>query len=259
MADFVKKTWACGDTITADELNRLEGGVEEALDKGYSCTEGWTTLTDESVTTEHPEGAPEGIYAGTLQGISEDMTATSLRITFDGTQYICSRNIDENDDAYYGASATYSEQGVEYDWSEYPFSLAYESITTQTDGAHTVKIEEMRESIETTECFEKAIRNSIKVYNVSMLASTSRTVDPQERVSNYSTFEYSALDMDGNEVEFSTLDYDVIMLTGFSAHGLIIEKCGLGFMTLFNPSTSTTTRPIINRTNTYALWIAIKF
>lgn len=26
MADFVKKDWKCGDTITADELNRLEGG-----------------------------------------------------------------------------------------------------------------------------------------------------------------------------------------------------------------------------------------
>lgn len=26
MADFVKKTWVCDDTITADDLNRLEGG-----------------------------------------------------------------------------------------------------------------------------------------------------------------------------------------------------------------------------------------
>ena len=32
MADFVKKTWACGDSITADELNRMEDGIEEAVE-----------------------------------------------------------------------------------------------------------------------------------------------------------------------------------------------------------------------------------
>ena len=32
MADFVKKTWACDDTITADELNRMEDGIEEAVE-----------------------------------------------------------------------------------------------------------------------------------------------------------------------------------------------------------------------------------
>lgn len=34
MADFVKKDWKCGDTITADELNRMEDGIEEALSSG---------------------------------------------------------------------------------------------------------------------------------------------------------------------------------------------------------------------------------
>ena len=32
MADFVKKTWQCGDTITADDFNRVEDGIEEAIE-----------------------------------------------------------------------------------------------------------------------------------------------------------------------------------------------------------------------------------
>lgn len=32
MADFVKKTWECDDIITADELNRMEDGIEEAVE-----------------------------------------------------------------------------------------------------------------------------------------------------------------------------------------------------------------------------------
>lgn len=44
MADFVKKDWKCGDTITADELNRMENGIEEAIQSGggsagYECVE----------------------------------------------------------------------------------------------------------------------------------------------------------------------------------------------------------------------------
>lgn len=34
MADFVKKTWQCDDVITANELNRMEDGIEEAISGG---------------------------------------------------------------------------------------------------------------------------------------------------------------------------------------------------------------------------------
>ena len=46
MADFVKKTWACDDTITADELNRMENGIEEAVE----CCEGSGGASMQSVT-----------------------------------------------------------------------------------------------------------------------------------------------------------------------------------------------------------------
>ncbi len=36
MADFVKKTWSCGDTITADDLNRMEDGIDEAFSGGVA-------------------------------------------------------------------------------------------------------------------------------------------------------------------------------------------------------------------------------
>ena len=31
---YTPKTWACGDTITADELNRMEQGIAEASQSG---------------------------------------------------------------------------------------------------------------------------------------------------------------------------------------------------------------------------------
>ena len=46
MADFVKKTWACEDAITAEELNRMEDGIEEAVE----CCEGSGGTSMQSVT-----------------------------------------------------------------------------------------------------------------------------------------------------------------------------------------------------------------
>ena len=45
---FEKKEWKYKDTITAEELNRIENGVEEASDKGYECH---TTLYESGVYT----------------------------------------------------------------------------------------------------------------------------------------------------------------------------------------------------------------
>ena len=43
---FIKKDWKCGDTITADELNRMEDGIEEAVE----CCEGSGGTSMQSVT-----------------------------------------------------------------------------------------------------------------------------------------------------------------------------------------------------------------
>ena len=31
---YVEKTWECGETITANDLNRMEDGIQEALGGG---------------------------------------------------------------------------------------------------------------------------------------------------------------------------------------------------------------------------------
>lgn len=50
---YEKHEWTCGETITADLLNNLEGGVEQALeccsDKDYECSGELITLVDETV------------------------------------------------------------------------------------------------------------------------------------------------------------------------------------------------------------------
>lgn len=260
---YEKQTWTCGEVITADKLNHMEDGIASAseggsCDCGFSCTEIYASLTEEDVTTTQPEGAPEGMYEGILQGISEDITATSLRITFDGTQYICPRFIGEDGNCY-GAPFTYGEQGKEFDWSEYPFVIIYDgTINTQTVGTHTVKIEEIGESIETTECFEKAARkaSSPKLYHISMIPSGTQSVSPQQRIQHFRNFDYTVVDASGNELDFATLDYDAIMLENFHAHGLVIEDCNINQMSFYNPSDSQSFT--IMSTNVGVHWVAIK-
>lgn len=177
MADFVKKTWACGDNITADELNRLEGGVEEALDKGYECKEGYTLLTDESVTTAQDEF---GTTTGTL-AYSTLIDADTVKVTFNGVEYICeNRNHRPLNNNVYGAP--YNDDTESYDWSEYPFYLVgvksdgINVLGTEIAGTYQVKIEAFNETVETSECFEKAVKavtGSTEPLIVDVLTSSS--------------------------------------------------------------------------------------
>lgn len=173
MADFVKKTWACDDVITADDLNRLEGGVEEALeccgDKGYSCTEEWVTLTDESVTTAIEEGDS---YAIGNFAYSEPITADTIKVTFNGTEYnnvpVVMRAAPLGTIYIYGAQ--YSDELQDYDFSAYPFVIASGSgineLDTETAGTYQVKIEALEDVIETSECFDKAVNSTSGVFYI---------------------------------------------------------------------------------------------
>lgn len=152
MAEFVKKTWACGDDITANDLNRMEDGIEEALDKGYECTEGWVTLTDESVTTAQDQF---GSVSSTL-AYSTPIDADTIKVTFDGTEYTCDKALIGDMIAYGGVG----EQGP--DFSEYPFAITSTNanlIYTETAGTYQVKIEAFGTSVTTTPCFEKAVKS----------------------------------------------------------------------------------------------------
>lgn len=155
MADFVKKDWKCGDTITADELNRMEDGIEEALSSGwgsvgYECKEEYATLTDESVTTVMREG--DSVAYERLSYPSK-IDADTIKVTFDGVEYIC-----ENRYGVYGA--LYNEETDSTDWSAYPFTIYWGEdgnyLNTENAGTHQVKIESYEKTVETSECFDRA-------------------------------------------------------------------------------------------------------
>lgn len=155
----------------------MRGGVEEALDKGYECEEGYTLLTDESVTTAQDEF---GTTTGTL-AYSTLIDADTIKVTFNGVEYICeNRNRSPLNNNVYGAP--YNDDTESYDWSEYPFYLigvksnGTNVLGTETAGTYQVKIETFNETVETSECFEKAVKAAVGITEpliVDVLTSTS--------------------------------------------------------------------------------------
>ena len=143
--------------------NASEGG---SCDCGFSCNEEWITLTEESVTTVAEEGDPNAL--GDLS-YAELITADTIRVTFNGTEYICENTIDDGGNSQYGA--VFDDETGTFDWSEYPFIIGsfgaladdtpYNSLATQSAGTYSIKIEAVEETIETTDCFEKAVKSVV--------------------------------------------------------------------------------------------------
>lgn len=126
------------------------GGGE--IDLGYSCTETTTLLTDESVTTV------QGDFGNIASlSYSTPIDADTIKVTFDGTEYVCNKIVGERSYGYGGMG----ERGP--DFSEYPFAIipyfdeGFNRIFTETAGTYQVKIEAISLSVMTTPCFEKAV------------------------------------------------------------------------------------------------------
>ena len=172
---YEKKTWVCGETITADGLNNIENGIEDALDccgrlpevttdddgdvltvvdgswekaePGYSCSEGAILILEESVTTINDGNYAAGFLQTAVSGYD------SIIVTVDGTEYTCAKDASGN----YGAP--FDDATFTYDWSDYPFAIAWSnSFRTQTVGTYSVKVEIIGEIIDASECFEKAVK-----------------------------------------------------------------------------------------------------
>ena len=136
-------TWANGDTVTAAALNNIEQGIVNADGGGKT----WVTLCEEEVTTEEDNG----MYGAQL-AYSQLISADTIRVTFDGTEYMCDVN---NTQEFYGYGG-FSQTGP--DFSEYPFIVVsgmsgsppnvgvVNQIITETSGTYTVKIEALQES-----------------------------------------------------------------------------------------------------------------
>ena len=131
MADYLPTTMKYFDTLLGEQLLEGEGGG------GGS----WQTVFEGSVTTVTEQDAPEPL--SNIPNI-EQITANTIKVTFNGTEYECNKNTDDS----YGAVFDESIEG--HDWSVYPFSIGYDPIAdsmvliTESTGTYTLKIEEQQ-------------------------------------------------------------------------------------------------------------------
>lgn len=146
---YEKHTWSHGETISADLLNRMEDGIAEGGgggSAGYSYTEIRTLITEESVTTETQAGWPDA--SGNM---SKYISAAEIVVTFDGVEYTAIKT----NDAY---GAPWSDELGGRDWSDYPFNIFENQITTENAGTYSVKIEAVESEVQTTPGFESAVK-----------------------------------------------------------------------------------------------------
>lgn len=113
--------WQTGDTITAEKMNKMDNGwgVEN------------TQLFSESVTTTADPEYPDDPAFGELSYATQ-ITADTLKVKFDGTDYICTK-----------ISATIGSVYGDDSFEDYPFvlesnSMGRNTLITQTAGTHTV-------------------------------------------------------------------------------------------------------------------------
>lgn len=155
---YEPKTWACGDTITAEALNHLERGVEEASQGGggYECNEEYETIFEGSVTTiVEVEG--DTYASATLS--TENTADGNARVVINGETYSVTF-VDEH------CGAPYNDETGSYDWSEYPFAIGVGEngfIDTPSAGTYQVKIESLNLDVEVTNCFKEAVKKCVSV------------------------------------------------------------------------------------------------
>lgn len=160
---YEKTTWADGDVITAEKLNKIEDGIEDAT--GYDCKEEPVVLLEESVVTEP--------YYSDITGVlsySHPIKAETIIVTFDGVDYVLNNNSARPEDgvSYYGACKSMYTK----DYSEYPFGLTcfHESsqniLYTEKTGTYSIKISAITDVVSTTKNFKKAVDSLVSAKNI---------------------------------------------------------------------------------------------
>ncbi len=127
MGNYTPTVWAVGDKITAEKMNKLEQGV---------AGEFWNTVFEGNVTTTVQ--LETGPSAGANLVLSSSLTADSVKVTFNGTEYTLPKN--EYGYGYVG------QEGP--DFSEYPLFILTTTtpytLYTETAGTYSLKIEELQ-------------------------------------------------------------------------------------------------------------------
>lgn len=136
--------WQTGDTITAEKLNKM--------DNGWSVSTGASTILEETVTTAWDGFGNLGVFQYTSH-----ITADTVTVTYDNSEYVCSV-------IYAGDGTAYGGMGeMGPDFSDYPFVIISNTngnaIYTETVGTHSVKIEAVGVTVETSTNFQTAVRS----------------------------------------------------------------------------------------------------
>lgn len=157
--------WQTGDTITADKLNRC--------DNGWSVESSSQTYFTETVTTELDPEYPDDPASGGF-AYSAQITADTVIVTFDGTDYTCQRMDGDPGSYVYGG---WSDDSI--DFSTIPFCIfsedGYNSVVTETGGTYAISVAGTSQSIETSEQFRAAVESIANTSAMPMLCVSGTT------------------------------------------------------------------------------------
>ena len=202
---YTPHTWRCGELVTDDDMNRIEEGIQEALDccNGYSCEDSYVQIYDGTVETVMHHSSSGDYVSGVIQGTDVSLFGDRIRVTFDGEEYICPLT-EMMYHQYYGA--TIVTPFTDTDWSEYPFSiylyLGNIIVSTPNVGVYNIKIEEVVTTPTTSECFD-----------LSALKATRLVVTVEESNGSYSA------DKSYSEIERAILHHKDVVVEMTTAYG----------------------------------------
>ena len=152
--------WQMGDTITAEKMNKM--------DNGWGVQTSGGVLFNETVTTVDDGGIAWGDFS-----YSAIITAETITVTFNGTDYQCQKVDAEGDNAYGGWGA----EGP--DFTSIPFAILSggegNSICTPTGGTYTVKVDASTTTVETSANFSMACNNCVDTSTMPMLCVSGVT------------------------------------------------------------------------------------
>lgn len=146
---YNKRTWATGNVVGAVDLNRIENGI---ADIDVDEIRGWgvssTQLFSESVTTEVDPEYPDDPAFATLSYATQ-ITADTLKVKFDGTDYVCTK-INADIVNVYG-----DDSFADYPFVLESFNMGENTFRTQTAGTHTVVA--VAETTEVSDAFSATV------------------------------------------------------------------------------------------------------
>lgn len=153
--NYEPKEWVSGEIITANKLNNIEEGVQEALDCGYSYTESQETVFEDNLTT-----TSVGQFSRATVTPTEPIEGDSITVTFNGTEYELPKVTLSFGIGYGEVDGDSNPVFTTYPCALFIITGGDTYFFTPSSGTYSVKIETTLESIETTEYFEKAVKKS---------------------------------------------------------------------------------------------------